>query len=88
MQKLHFTVFKHDVTEQFDHPVVKKIDVIVTEGWLGPIVSKKTREPELTAHAEKIKPVYEQFLNNIHACIPHVPIVLTIPHYTRLPELI
>jgi hypothetical protein len=87
-EKLHYTVFKHDVTEPFDHPVVKKVDVIVTEGWLGPVVSRKTREPELLVHAEKIKELYATFLNNIHAIIPHVPLVLTLPSYTRLPDAI
>lgn len=85
---LHFTVFKHDVTEPFDHPLVKKIDVIVTEGWLGPVISRKTRESELLVHAEKIKALYFTFLNNISAVIPQVPMVLTIPHYSRLPDAI
>lgn len=83
-----FTVFKHDVTEPFDHPLVKKVDVIVTEGWLGPVISKKTRESELLVHAEKIKALYVSFLNNISAVIPQVPLVLTIPHYSRLPDAI
>jgi hypothetical protein len=48
-----FTVFKHDVAEPFDHPVVKKVDVIVTEGWLGPVVGRKTREPELLGTCRK-----------------------------------
>jgi hypothetical protein len=86
--ELHFTVFKHDVTEPFDHPVVKKIDVIVTEGWLGPVISRKTRESELLVHAEKIKALYFTFLNNISAVILQVPMVLTIPHYSRLPDAI
>ncbi len=87
-EELHFTVFKHDVTEPFDHPLVKKIDVIVTEGWLWPVISRKTRESELLVHAEKIKALYFTFLNNISAVIPQVPMVLTIPHYSRLPDAI
>lgn len=87
-QELLFTVFKHDVTEVFAHPVVQKVDVIVTEGWLGPVISKKTREPELLVHAEKINALYTTFLTNIHAVIPQVPLVITLPSYTRLPDAI
>lgn len=83
-----FTIFKHDVTEPFDHPVVKKVDVIVTEGWLGPVVGRKTREPELLVHAEKINALYTTFLSNMHRVIPQVPVVITLPSYTRLPDAI
>ena len=83
-----FTVFKHDVTEPFVHPVVQKVDCIVTEGWLGPVVGRKTREPELLVHAEKIHALYTSFLNNLCEVVPYVPVVLTLPSYTRLPDAI
>jgi len=81
-----FTIFKHDVTEPFDHPVLKNVDVIVTEWRLGPVISGKTRESELLAHALKIKELYTSFLKNINGALSQTPIVLTIPHYSRLPD--
>lgn len=83
-----FTVFKHDVTEPFDHPVLQKVDAVVSEWRLWPVVSWKTRESELLVHAEKIKEVYSSFLTNIHAALPRIPIVITVPHYSRLPDAI
>lgn len=83
-----FTVFKHDVTTPFVHPVFQHVSVVVTEGWLGPVVSRKTREPELLVHAQKIQELYMTFLSHISRAIPLVPIVLTIPSYARLPDAI
>jgi hypothetical protein len=83
-----FTIFKHDVTEPFTHPVMAKVDCIVTEGRLGPVVGRKTREPELLVHVEKIKELYQSFLINISVACPTAPVVLTIPTYTRLPDVI
>lgn len=83
-----FTVFKYDVTEPFAHPVLQKVDVVVSEWRLWPVVTGKTRESELLTHAEKIKEIYTSFLTNIHAALPHVPVVITVPHYSRLPDAI
>ena len=76
------------MTKPFDHPVLKNVDVIVTEGWLGPVISKKTRESELLMHAKKIIQLYQSFLTHIVCVCPHVPLVMTIPHYTRLPDAV
>lgn len=87
-ENMLFTIFKHDVTEPFAHPVMANVDCIVTEGRLGPVIGKKTREPELLVHASKINALYTTFLTNLHAVIPNVPVVLTLPSYTRLPDAI
>lgn len=52
------------------------------------MVSKKTREPELRVHAEKIIALYSAFLDQLYRVLPDAPIVITIPTYTRLPNLI
>lgn len=86
--KTFFTAFKHDVTEAFDHPVVDKVDVIVTEGWLWPVVSKKTKDHELKLHIEKIVSLYTAFLKHIVDRRPWLPIVITVPNHTRMPWLV
>ena len=35
-QNSKITLFKHDVTNPFTKPFLKNVDIIVTEGWLGP----------------------------------------------------
>lgn len=79
----HITLFKHDVLQPFTHPVLEHVDLIVTEGWLGPVVKKTTRLPELQEHAEKIMHLYEQFFHHIQQACPGVPVVITVPNYTR-----
>lgn len=87
-EKLYFTLFNHDVTEPFTHPVLKNVDAIVTEGWLGPVVSRKTRASELLVHAKKVIQVYQLFLTNIACVCPNVPLVITLPEYARLPDAV
>ena len=38
----HLTIFKHDIYDTFTHPLLHQVNAIVTEGWLGPIVSHQT----------------------------------------------
>ena len=84
----HFTLFKQDVLQPFTHPILKQVDVIVTEWRLGPVIKKSTRLPELHDHAEKIIALYEQFFSHIREACPGVPIVVTIPNYPRLQDTI
>jgi hypothetical protein len=64
--------------------MLDNVDVIVTEGRLGPVVrnfqSRETRKPELM---KKVAEVYTGFLKNyvIRFQSKKVPIVMTIPVY-------
>jgi hypothetical protein len=64
--------------------MLDNVDVIVTEGWLGPVVrnfqSRETRKPELM---KKVAEVYTGFLKNyaLRFQDKKVPLVITIPVY-------
>ena len=59
------TLFKHDVTQTFKKPFLRDVDCIVSEGWLGPLVSGRTHAAALQENIPKIANVYQGFLHNI-----------------------
>lgn len=82
----HLTLFKHDVTQAFTQPFVRHTDVVVTEGWLWPVVNKQVAHDTalVRANIQHIAQVYRGFLTNISLAIPHAPVVMTIPVYLFL----
>jgi len=84
------TVFKHDVTKPFTQPFLRYAWVVVTEGWLGPVLSQKAinqlTRPQLSERQEKIHDIYAGFLTNLHAVDPKLCVVITYPQWTFLDE--
>lgn len=89
----HFTLFKHDVLEPFTKPFLQQVDVIVTEGWLGPVVKSQNIENKgqtalLIKNIDEIVTVYRGFLDNTKKDLAQVPIIMTVPVYSRLGDVI
>ena len=87
----HFTLFKHDVNDAFTKPFLKQVDVIVTEGRLGPIVkerthlSKEQQYKEMMSNIDRIVDLYTAFLENAKIPFAGVPMIITVPVYLSLP---
>ena len=83
---LFFTVFKHDVTKVFTQPFLKKVDVVVTEWRLGPMVNNQLthtrKENEWRDIIADIDRVYIWFLEHFHVINPDATIVITYPQWT------
>lgn len=76
------TVFKHDVFEAFKKPFLKNANLIVTEGWLGPIITDRSSEKEIFNAQDKIIKLYKAFLTNIMSFYDTITAVFTIPIHT------
>lgn len=76
------TLFQHDVFDSFNKPFLKHANVIVTEWWLGHIVSAKTKQQELQQYAEEVEKLYKARINNTYAYWDHMMVVCSIPWYT------
>lgn len=81
-KKLPLTLFQHDVTQSLSKPFLKYINCIVTEGWLGHIVTAKTKTPEIEQYSHEIEKLYKAWINNMHPIREHMIIVCTIPWHT------
>ena len=84
------TLFKHDVNDEFSKPFLDKVDMIVTEWRLGPVVKQEMLKHKNQTHTIlkdnlwSIVELYSAFLTNTKKAVPHVPIVMTVPEYLRL----
>ena len=80
-----FEFFQQDCTKEFSSKfqiLSKFVPVIVTEGWLGPIVSKNTTSSEIQQFQKEVQKVYLGFLKNIREMFAENPVlVFTIPYY-------
>ena len=80
-----FEFFQQDCTKEFSSKfqiLSKFVPVIVTEGWLGPIVSKNTTSAEIQQFQKEVQKVYLGFLRNIREMFAENPVlVFTIPYY-------
>ena len=89
----YLTLFKHDVLEPFTKWFLQAVDVIVTEGWLGPVVKSSNADNRgqhalILKNIEDIVAVYRGFLDNAKNGLTWVPIVMTVPVYDRLGDVI
>lgn len=73
------TTFKHDIFEPLKKPFLHNVDLIVTEGWLGPIITEKTGEKEVYKAQDEIIKLYKAFFDNINSFYEHITVVCTIP---------
>lgn len=85
-KELFFTVFKHDVTTPFTQPFLKKVDAIVSEWRLWPVINNQLthtrKENEWRDIIVDIDKVYVGFIENFHAINPDATIVITYPQRT------
>ncbi len=87
-QNSKITLFKHDVTNPFTKPFLKNVDIIVTEGWLGPSLRWKRIYSALIKDIfEKVKEVYISFFKNLEQFVLNVhpkrelTWVISMPYY-------
>ena len=78
-QKLPLTLFSHDVTQSINKPMLKHVSCIVTEWWLGHIISGKTKPHEIAEYALEIEKLYKAWINNMMPIWEHMIIVCSIP---------
>lgn len=79
--KLPITLFAHDVFETISKPFLNHVDCIVTEGWLGHIITAKTKEQDVMGYAQEVEKLYKARINNTRLFHEHMTIVCTIPRY-------
>lgn len=72
-------VWKHDARKPFDMKESEKPDVIVTEGSLGPALTKQPTLREVTTMQREVDDLTQAFLENVHASLPGVDVVMTWP---------
>jgi len=75
-----FDVFTHNITKKLENELVKKDLLIVTEGWLGPIVTKSTSSQDIQKFQEQVLQLYKSFLERIQE-LWWTTAVFTIPYY-------
>lgn len=79
-----FLVFDHDITQKMERREIKEKAndmIIVTEGRLGPIVSKTTPQQDIKKFQNQVEKVYTEFLEMIkNLWCPTA--VFTIPRYS------
>ncbi len=80
-QEKPITLFSHDVFESFSNPTIRYANMIVTEGWLGHIITAKTPAADLVRYSTEIEKLYTAWINNTMPLYEHMTIVCTIPHH-------
>lgn len=78
-----FTIFKQDVTENWTHPAINHVNLIVTEWWLGPVTWRNTHIRDILARVPEITNVYMKLLQNADAIYDQIAICMTYPVYRR-----
>lgn len=58
------TILKQDVTQPFS-PLSHHADIIVSEGWLGHIITNATRPKEAENSSIAVEKLYKEFLSNL-----------------------
>lgn len=72
--------FNHDITKPFQSNI-SNWSIIVTEGWLGPIITKKSTPDDVKKAQQQIQKLYTDFFTNILKSDYFSVIVCTIPRY-------
>lgn len=76
-----FTIFKHDIKEGFKKDFLKNVDVLVTEGRLGPVVKKDPNENEFVQNMKLIDDIYSSYVKHIDDFYDKIINIFTIPVY-------
>ena len=83
-KNLTFDLFIHDATKPFEKPDLFKwkTPLIVTEGWLGPVIKLSTTPDQIKEYQRRVKNVYVQRIEQMGTAFPEKPsMVFTIPIY-------
>lgn len=72
--------FNHDITKQFPSNI-PNWSIIVTEGWLGPIITKKSSPDQIQKAQQQITKLYTDFFTNTIKSDIFSTIISTIPWY-------
>lgn len=80
-------ILKQDVTEEFKSPLLRHADIIVSEWWLGHIVTSRTAPFETNTYAQEVKSLYTAFANNVTELAKNnskwLTLVITIPVWLK-----
>ncbi len=80
-------ILKQDVTEEFKSPLFRHADIIVSEWWLGHIVTSRTAPFETNVYAQEVKTLYTAFAKNTTALAKNnnkgLTLVITIPVWLK-----
>lgn len=76
-----FTVFKHNVENNFKNMILKGVDLIVTEWRLWPVIKNDFSNNDFLKEVENIKYVYKSFLQNVDKFFENIVVVFTVPVY-------
>ena len=86
-----FDFFLHDATKSFEHPefFAGKIPLIITEGWLGPVIKATTTAEEVKEYQRRVKNVYLPWIEQMATAFAEKPVmVFTIPWYLGYENLL
>ncbi len=80
-------ILKHDVKDDFKNPLLRHADIIVSEWWLGHVVTSRTAPFETNVYAQEVKELYIQFAKNITELAKSngkwLTLVITIPVWLK-----
>lgn len=78
-----FTLYKHDVNDLFKKSFLKNVNVIVSEWFLWPLVSRKTKKHEYINNQKKVLELYKRFFDNVIAFWwkNNINLCITFPYY-------
>ncbi len=88
---LTFDFFLHDATKPFENPELftGKTPLIITEGWLGPVIKATTTVEEVKEYQRRVKNVYLPWIEQMATAFPQKPVmVFTIPWYLEHENLL
>ncbi len=81
-KKTSIDFFQHDITKPIQHSKLKtQNNIIVTEGWLGPIITKKSTSDQVKKAQQQITKLYTEFFTTTIKSDLFSTIVCTIPWY-------
>jgi len=73
--------FKRDINTPFQKSFLKNVNLIVTEWWLGPLITHKTRLHQQQQNFIKILDIYKNFIQNVNDFYDQITCVFTVPVY-------
>ena len=88
---LTFEIFQHDATKSFENPELfaGKTPIIITEGWLWPVIKASTTAEEVKEYQRWVKNVYRPWIEQMANAFPKKPtMVFTIPRYLGYENLL
>lgn len=78
-----FNIFQHDITQNISENQLKWNILIVSEGWLWPMLTDNTEKSEIPKFQNKVLELYKSFISTISKIKNenNIKAVFTIPYY-------